>query len=159
VVAEHVDATAFACEPREPVARRRRERERLLGEEVAHARVELGEQGGVMPERLRGDDPVELLGLEQLTMIAVDTPDAVPRRDELGRALPRLGQRDELALFAERGVAPDVRKLAHEAGADEPDPHLRGHGATSRRSRRSDGGESVASTARTGGRGRARHRG
>jgi hypothetical protein len=90
-------------------------------------RVELREQGGVVRVPLRRDDAVELLGLEELTMIVEDVPDAVALGDELGRALPRLGQGDELALFAERGVAPDVRQLAHEPGADKTDPHLRAH--------------------------------
>ncbi len=127
LVAEHMDAAAFAREAREPVAGRRAERERLLGKEMRNVRIKLGEQCCVIRELLRGDDPVELLGLEQLAVIAVDTIDAVARRNKLGRALPRFGESDELALFAKQGVTADMRELTHEAGSDEPDPQLRGH--------------------------------
>src|SRR6266545_7292384 len=94
---------------------------------MRNVRVELWEQCGVVGEPLRSDDPVELLGLEQLAVIAVDTIDAVACRDKLGGALPRFGESDEVALFAEQGVTADMRELTHEAGSDKPDPHLRGH--------------------------------
>src|SRR6266576_3616947 len=60
-------------------------------------------------------------------MVAIDAADTVPSGNELGGLLPRLGERDELALVVEQRIAADVRELPHEAPADETDPNLRRH--------------------------------
>ncbi len=85
----------------EPVGRRRTQGERFLREEMLDARIELRQELGVVRIPLRSDDAVELLRLEQLAMVAVEAANPVPRRDELGRSLPGLGQRDELTLVDE----------------------------------------------------------